>query len=402
VIVVVISVLVITWGSRVYHRKHRQDADLIKMLMERETTALMSLGELREATNNFSETTMVGMGGFGTVYTGKLRDGTTVAIKRSKREGSEQDKDQFLNEVRILSQVSHKNLVKLLGCCMENKTALLVFEFISNGTLQEYLQEETRTLCLPWKRRLRIAIQTADALNYLHCAATFPIFHRDVKSANILLDDDFNAKVSDFGISRLVPIEATHVSTVTVQGTLGYIDPEYYTTYQLTDKSDVYSFGVVLLELIFAKPAIDFQRGGENASLVKYAKQYIRSGDLEPVIDECLLETYNDKAGNGKESILHVGRLAMQCTQIQSKARPSMREILKELQNLWLDLQGSCHDWSSTTIDYLWQDPLPLTDSTHLFESCTTSSSSAYRDDSGIQMTQVAHLSRMRSMSNKW
>jgi serine/threonine protein kinase len=218
---------------------------LIKALMDEKSASLMALRDLKKATNNFSESAQIGEGGFGAVYIGRLSDGKTVAIKRSKREGSEKDKDQFLNEVRILSQISHRHLVKLLGCCMESHVALLVFEFFPNGTLQEHLQREVGDQSLSWENRLDIAIQTAEALNYLHSGATFPIYHRDVKSANILLNDDLHAKVADFGISRLVPTKATHVSTVAVQGTLGYIDPDYYTSFKLNDKSDVYSFQLV-------------------------------------------------------------------------------------------------------------------------------------------------------------
>ena len=284
------SCCIATWRWRVYQKKHQQDAELIKRLDERLAT-LMELRDLKKATNNFAKSAQIGEGGFGAVYLGKLSDGRRVAIKRSKRQGTEKDREQFLNEVTILSQINHRHLVKLLGCCMESQAALLVFEFVSNGTLQEHLQRRSGDQSLSWGNRLNIAIQTAEALNYLHSGASLPIYHRDVKSANILLDEHFNAKVADFGLSRLVPTEATHVTTLAVQGTLGYIDPDYYTSFKLNDRSDVYSFGVVLLELLSAKPAIDFQRGGDDASLVNFARPHIESRDLEVLIDESLLET---------------------------------------------------------------------------------------------------------------
>ncbi|CAM6098738.1 unnamed protein product [Calypogeia fissa] len=338
------SCLTVTWRWRVYQKRRQQDADLIKTLLERDSATLMPLREIKKATNNFAESAQIGEGGFGTVYIGRLGDGTIVAIKRSKREGTDKDKQQFLNEVRILSQVNHRNLVKLLGCCLENKIAVLVFEFVSNGTLQDHLQGKIGADCLTWNQRLNIAIQTANALNYLHTSSTFPIYHRDVKSANILLNEDLDAKVADFGISKLAPLRATHVSTVAVQGTLGYIDPEYYTSYQLTDKSDVFSFGVVLLELISAKPALDFSRGGEDNSLVYLARPHIQSGDLRGFIDPALIETNNDPTGDGEECILNVGRLAMRCLEMRSKARPTMNQVLKELQNLWVELSGILED----------------------------------------------------------
>ncbi|CAM6098740.1 unnamed protein product [Calypogeia fissa] len=340
------SCLAAIWRWRVYRKRHQQDADLIKTLLERDSAALMPFREIKKATNSFAESAQIGEGGFGKVYIGKLNNGTMVAIKRSKREGSDKDKQQFLNEVRILSQVNHRNLVKLLGCCLENKVAVLVFEFVSNGILQDHLQGKIGADCLTWKQRLNIAIQTANALNYLHTSCTFPIYHRDVKSTNILLNEDLDAKVADFGISKLAPLQATHVSTLAV-GTLGYIDPEYFTSYQLTDKSDVFSFGVVLLELISAKPALDFSRGGGDNSLVYLASPHIQSGDLQGFIDPALMETYNDLIGDGKECILNVGRLAMRCLDMRSKARPTMNQVLKELQNLCVELSGPLEDISS-------------------------------------------------------
>ncbi|CAM6114667.1 unnamed protein product [Calypogeia fissa] len=323
------SCLAATWRWRVYQKQHQQDADLIRTLLERDAAALMPLRELKKATDNFAESARIGEGGFGTVYIGKLSDGTIVAIKRSKQEGSERNKEQFLNEVRILSQVNHRHLVKLLGCCMENKIAVLVFEFISNGTLQEHLQGKHGENHLSWKQRLNIAVQTADALHYLHSGAAFPIFHRDVK-----LDENLNAKVADFGISKLAPLHVTHVSTAAIQGTIGYIDPEYYTTLQLNDKSDVYGFGVVLLELLSSKPALDFSRGGDETSLVNMARPYIESGKLEDFIDPTMMETYTDTTHLGKECILDVGKLAMKCLDMQPRGRPSMNKVLTELQNI--------------------------------------------------------------------
>ncbi|CAM6111998.1 unnamed protein product [Calypogeia fissa] len=384
VIIAVGSCVAVTWRWTVYRKIHKQDADLIKTLLERESASLMSLRELKRATNNFSESAQIGEGGFGIVYVGKLSDGTSVAIKRSKYERSENHKNRFLNEVRILSQINHRHLVKLLGCCMESGIALLVFEFVSNGTLLQHLQGKLGPKRLSWDERLNIAVQTANAINYLHSAASFPIYHRDVKSANILLDGDLNAKVADFGISRLVPLEATHVSTIAIQGTIGYIDPEYYTSYQLNGKSDVYSFGVVLLELISAKPPIDFHRGGENTGLVSFAKPYIESGDLQSFIDVALLETYNDAAGHGRKSILRVGRLAMKCLQMRSQDRPSMHNVWKELQNMWFALHGTIESLSPIDDDEnVRHEDIILLSGTFSGDSANFSLN---KDDTGIQM----------------
>ncbi|ESQ45099.1 hypothetical protein EUTSA_v10011109mg [Eutrema salsugineum] len=289
--------------------------------------------EIVKATNNFAKSNLLGYGGFGEVFKGNLDDGTTVAVKRAKL-GNEKSIHQIVNEVQILCQVSHKNLVKLLGCCIELDMPILVYEFVPNGTLYEHIYGGGGSYDpLPWRRRLMIAYQTAQGLAYLHTSATPPIYHRDVKSSNILLDENLDVKVADFGLSRLGVSDVSHVTTC-AQGTLGYLDPEYYLNFQLTDKSDVYSFGVVLFELLTSKKAIDFKREEEDVNLVVFVRKTLREGRFAEMIDPMIGK---EATATELESMKELGLLAERCVKETRQSRPTMKAAAKEIECI---LQG--------------------------------------------------------------
>ncbi|CAF2261806.1 BnaA08g28120D [Brassica napus] len=292
-----------------------------------EKTKVFTSKELEKATENFSSTRVLGQGGQGTVYKGMLVDGRIVAVKKSTV--VDEDKlEEFINEVVILSQINHRNIVKLIGCCLETEVPLLVYEFISNGNLFEHLHGEfDESAMTTWEMRLCIVIDIAGALSYLHSAAASPIFHRDVKSTNIMLDEKYRAKVADFGTSRSVTVDHTHLTTV-VSGTVGYVDPEYFQSSQFTDKSDVYSFGVVLVELITGEKPISFVRLQQSRTLATYFIVAMEENRVVDIIDPQIRDDCN------LEQVMAAAQLARRCLNLNGRNRPSMREVSMELERI--------------------------------------------------------------------
>ena len=290
-------------------------------------TKLFNSKELENATDHFNKNRILGIGGQGTVYKGMLVDGRIVAIKKCNTV-DKGNLEQFINEIIILSQINHRNVVKLLGWCLETEVPMLVYEFIPNGTLFQYIHEENEEfLLITWDMRLRIATEVARALSYLHSAASLPIYHQDIKSSNILLDDKYKAKVADFGTSRSVAIDQTHVTTL-VYGTFGYLDPEYFQTGQFTEKSDVYSFGVVLIELLTGEKPVCLARSQEDRNLSTYFIHSIKENRLFDILD-----TQVRKDGN-KHEVMAIANLAKRCLHLNGKKRPTMTEIVMELEGV--------------------------------------------------------------------
>ncbi|KAG8641933.1 probable LRR receptor-like serine/threonine-protein kinase At5g48740 [Manihot esculenta] len=287
---------------------------------------IFSYKEIKAATNNFKE--VIGRGSFGSVYLGKLSEGKLVAVK-VRFDKTQLGADSFINEVYLLSQIRHQNLVCLEGFCHESKQQILVYEYLPGGSLVDHLYgPNSQRVSLSWVRRLKIAVDAAKGLDYLHNGNEPRIIHRDVKCSNILLDKDMNAKVCDFGLSKQVmQADASHVTTV-VKGTAGYLDPEYYSTQQLTEKSDVYSFGVVLLELICGREPLRHSGTPDSFNLVLWAKPYLQAGAFE-IVDDNLKGTFD------VESMRKAAIVAVRSVERDASQRPNIAEVLADLKEAY-------------------------------------------------------------------
>ncbi|OWM81598.1 hypothetical protein CDL15_Pgr007636 [Punica granatum] len=335
IIIMAVAFICYTVGCKKQQDQDRKKQTVPKTPMKIDGIKGFSFEELEKAASNFEIASQIGQGGYGKVYKGTLADGTVVAIKRAQQ-GSLQGQKEFFTEIELLSRLHHRNLVSLIGYCDEQSEQMLVYEFMANGSLRDLLSDGAARHGSPlnFAARLRVALGSAKGILYLHTEADPPIIHRDIKASNILLDSKFNAKVSDFGISRLFPEAdadasvSAHIFTY-VKGTPGYVDPEYFQTHQLTEKSDVYSLGIVFLELLTGMETIS-----HGKHIVQEVLAACRADLMFSIIDQSI-GPYPD------DCIKKLLGLALKCCEEEGEDRPMMLEVVRELENITATLPQS-------------------------------------------------------------
>ncbi|CAI0397437.1 unnamed protein product, partial [Linum tenue] len=339
----IISFFTIVLLAFILHRRREREKNFLlngEMLLEHQRVRIFKESELSKATKNYDASHFLGKGGFGHVYKGILPDNTLVAIKKpnGSLDQAQTINQEFQHEIAIVSQVNHINVVKVLGLCLETKLPLLVYEFIPNGTLFDHIHRQRSSIMSTWQNRLRIAAEIAQALDYLHSLANPPIIHGDIKSTNILLDEGFRAKVADFGASVLIYPDQATAMVNKIQGTLGYLDPEYLVTGNLTPMSDVYSFGVVMVELLTGeKPyAGNLARTGETVNLIQYFLTSTENMNLGRIINFAVVREAE------MDEIEAFAEVARRCLSFSGRKRPTMNEVAEELGRLRKLNECSC------------------------------------------------------------
>jgi serine/threonine protein kinase len=308
----------------------------------------LTFAHLLEATDGFSAETLIGSGGFGEVYKAKLKDGTVVAIKKLIHFTGQGDRE-FTAEMETIGKIKHRNLVPLLGYCKIGDERLLVYEYMKHGSLDVVLHDQAKAgVKLDWAARKKIAIGSARGLAFLHHSCIPHIIHRDMKSSNVLLDSNLDARVSDFGMARLMNALDTHLSVSTLAGTPGYVPPEYYQSFRCTTKGDVYSYGVVLLELLSGKKPIDPTEFGDN-NLVGWVKQMVKENRSSEIFDPTLTNTKS-----GEAELYQSLKIARECLDDRPNQRPTMIQVMAMFKELQLDSDSDFLDGfsiNSSTID---------------------------------------------------
>lgn len=298
-------------------KTQKESADVVDG--EETSDLFFELRTLQIATNFFSELNLLGHGGFGPVYKGLMPNGQEVAVKKLSVY-SRQGAREFTNEVKLLLRIQHKNLVRLLGCCIEGAEKMLVYEYLPNKSLDYFLFNKTKSTALDWPRRYRIITGIARGLLYLHEEAPVRIIHRDIKASNILLDEHLNPKISDFGLARLFPGDDTHLDTFKISGTYGYMAPEYAMHGYLSVKSDIFSFGVLMLEIVSGRKNLDDRLGPEKADLMSYTWMLFQEGRTLELVDSSLASCNPDEA----TMCIQLGLL---CCQAVVADRPTMSSV---------------------------------------------------------------------------
>ncbi|XP_021752211.1 serine/threonine-protein kinase-like protein ACR4 [Chenopodium quinoa] len=319
-------------GSSRDNPKIRPDMEELKIRRAK----VFSYEELEKATSGFKEESIVGRGSFSCVFKGVLKDGTVVAVKRAiMTSDQKKNSKEFHTELDLLSRLNHAHLLNLLGYCEEGGERLLVYEYMAHGSLHQHLHGKDKSLKeqLDWVRRVTIAVQASRGIEYLHGYACPPVIHRDIKSSNILIDEEHNARVADFGLSLLGPVDSSSPLAELPAGTLGYLDPEYYRLHYLTTKSDVYSFGVLLLEILSGRKAIDMQF--EEGNIVEWAVPLIKAGDISALLDPIL------KPPSEIEALRRIANVACKCVRMRGKDRPSMDKVTTALERALALLMGT-------------------------------------------------------------
>ncbi|XP_042520276.1 cysteine-rich receptor-like protein kinase 10 isoform X2 [Macadamia integrifolia] len=322
---------------------------------------LISLATIHAATINFSDSNILGQGGFGPVYKGVLPNGREVAIKRLSN-GSEQGSVEFMNEISLILKLQHKNLVRLLGCCTEGEERILVYEYMPNGSLDFFLFDQRRQTLLDWSTRYNIICGIAHGILYLHEDSRLRIIHRHLKASNVLLDKGMNPKISDFGMARIFPGNIGEANTATIVGTYGYMAPEYAMEGVYSTKSDVYSFGVLLLEIVSGRKNAGFHRSEHAPSLLDYAWQLWKEGKGLELMYPLLVETYCES------EVLRCINVGLLCVTEDAMDRPTMSQVIVMLRSESLSLPQpqqpsfSVGRFTPTTIDDVSINHVTITD----------------------------------------
>ncbi|KAE9599398.1 hypothetical protein Lal_00039412 [Lupinus albus] len=296
----------------------------IKVVDKKGCVPIIDYKQIEKGTNNFKESNILGEGGFGCVYKARLDDNLVVAVKKLHCEKSQYAEKEFENEVDLLSKIQHPNIISLLGCSSHEDTKFLVYELMQNGSLETQLHGPSRGSALTWHMRMKIALDTARGLKYLHEHCCPPVIHRDLKSSNILLDASFSAKVSDFGLAIIDGSQ--NKININLSGTLGYVAPEYILDGKLTDKSDVYAFGVVLLELLLGRKPVEKLAPLQCQSIVTWAMpQLTDRSKLPNIVDPVIKDTMDLK------HLYQVAAVAVLCVQPEPSYRPLITDVLHSL-----------------------------------------------------------------------